>query len=178
MPSRSKIRLDAIERIKQALQSLPEHHDQEVTKTQAIRMLIPEIQAIRSRGYSLPVIIELLSEHGVAITVPSLKTMLSPSRRDGDGKQKRKAKRKAAPPAAKAEGKASPPSAQTQGAREELVKTGEKATSGASDAKAVSAVAGGAMPSVAAPGDLPVATPKAPPPRRSMFVPRPDSEEI
>jgi hypothetical protein len=178
MPSRSKIRLDAIERIKHALQSLPEHHDQEVTKTQAIRLLIPEIHAIRSKGYSFSVIVELLSEHGVAVTVPSLKTMLSPSRRDSDGKRRRKAKRKVASAAAETENKAPPSGAQTEGPREELPKTGEKPILSPSHAKAVLAVAGSMTSSVAAPGEVHVATPKAPPLRRSMFIPRPDSEEI
>ncbi len=97
MHSRTKVRLEGIERIKHAFDALPPHHDDEVTKTQAIRMLIPHIETIRAKGYGLPAIVSLLSEHGVAITVSSLKTVLSPSRRETEGKKKRKTRRKLQP---------------------------------------------------------------------------------
>ncbi len=92
MLTRSKIRLDAIEQIKRTLDALPQHHDDEVTKKQAIRMLIPNIEAIRTKGYGLPAIASFLSDHGLPITVPYLRSVLRPRHHDGDAKKERRGK--------------------------------------------------------------------------------------
>ena len=175
MQTRSKIRLDAIERIKKTLETLPQHHDEELTKKQAVRMLLPDIEAIRAKGYGLPSIAGFLSEHGIPITVAYLKTVLSPSRRDAEGGNPPKRKKllkhrggklardtvrdprdvESATRVDEAKGVA-----MTRAAAPEKVPTrvsSANAVSARRDARAVA----------------PVALPE-----RAMFVPREDSEEI
>jgi len=105
MHAKSKIRLDLIEQAHRALDALPEHRPEEVTKTQAIRKLIVPIRATQSKGYSLAAIGQVLAECGIPITTGALRAYISEARAGAEGKTKRKGK-----PAAKAP-KPPPPAA-------------------------------------------------------------------
>jgi hypothetical protein len=174
MQTRSKIRLDTIEQIKRTLEALPQHHDEEVTKKQAIRILLPNIEAIRSKGYGLPAIASFLSGHGIPITVPYLKTVISPSRHDAEGKKQRKRKdrqRLRETPARDTPGD-SQNSERSKGPAEERTAGNTKVDASKKSPAGPKKDAQGAQREVRA------GAPVAPPERRSMFVPREDSEEI
>jgi hypothetical protein len=174
MQTRSKIRLDAIERIKKTLETLPQHHDEELTKKQAVRMLLPDIEAIRAKGYGLPAIAGFLSDHGIPITVAYLKTVLCPSRQDAEGAKssKRKRRQKHRGGNSKRDSVRDP----RNGAPEAKVDEGKvaMATRSAAPEKALTALRPDAV------GARRAARAVAPvtPPGRGMFVPREDSEEI
>ncbi len=174
MQTRSKIRLDAIERIKKTLETLPQHHDEELTKKQAIRMLLPDIEAIRAKGYGLPAIAGFLSEQGIPITVAYLKTVLCPRRQDAEGaKSPGRKKRLKHRGANVRRGTARDPRNGEPEAKADEAKV-STVTRAAAPEKASTASgpdAGGARRD---------ARPVAPvaPQGRAMFVPREDSEEI
>ena len=71
-----KIPIATIEQLQRTLESKPECHIEEVTKVEAIRMLSAQIHAMRSKGYGLRAIADVLSENGVAVTAVTLKGYL------------------------------------------------------------------------------------------------------
>ncbi len=87
-----KVRIADIERLKRTMENVPEHQAEEVTTTQAVRMLSSEIHSMQAKGYGLPAIAELLSDNGLAVTATTLKTYLSEARAAGGRKNRRKAK--------------------------------------------------------------------------------------
>ena len=88
MPAKTKIGLDAIEQAHRALDALPEHRPQELTKTQAIQKLLVPIRATQSKGYSLAAIGQVLAECGIPITTGALRAYLSEANAGGGRKQK------------------------------------------------------------------------------------------
>jgi hypothetical protein len=97
MNSKIKIRLDAIEPMQRALESLPEFRAEQVTKSHAVQMLTTQIRAAQAKGYSLESIGRLLAEGGVPIPIGSLRAYLSEAA-PGARKRKRRAKGTAQPP--------------------------------------------------------------------------------
>jgi hypothetical protein len=174
MQTRSKIRLDAIERIKKTLETLPQHHAEELTKKQAIRMLLPNIETIRAKGYGLPAIAGFLSEHGIPITVAYLKTMLSPSRQDAEGAKS--SKRKKRPTHRGGNPERNTARDPRKGEPEAKVDEVKVATVTRAAAPEKAATVSGAD-AVGARRDARAVAPVTPP-GRAMFVPREDSEEI
>ncbi len=87
-----KVRVADIERLRRTLEDVPEHRAEEVTTTQAVRMLSSQIHAMQAKGYGLPAIAGLLSDNGLAVTATTLKTYLSEARAAGGRKSRRKAK--------------------------------------------------------------------------------------
>jgi hypothetical protein len=92
MNAKSKIRLEAIEQAQRALDALPQHRPEELTKTEAIQRLIVPIRATQSKGYSLAAIGNVLSECGIPITTGALRAYVSEARAVARGKKKQKAK--------------------------------------------------------------------------------------
>jgi hypothetical protein len=92
MQAKTKIRLEAIEQVQRALEALPEYRAEEVTKTKAIRILITQIRATQSKGYSLEAIGKVLSERGIPITAAALRAYVSEARGRSSRNKKRKAK--------------------------------------------------------------------------------------
>jgi hypothetical protein len=82
-----KVRVADIERLRHTMQRVPEHRTEEVTTAEAVRMLAPEIRAMRSKGYDLSAIAELLSDNGLALTPNTLKTYLGDARAGGAASQ-------------------------------------------------------------------------------------------
>jgi hypothetical protein len=93
MNTKAKIRLDSIEQAHRALDGLPEHRPEELTKTQAIQRLIVPIRATQSKGYSLAAIGKVLSECGIAITTGALRAYVSEADAGAGRKRKGRAKR-------------------------------------------------------------------------------------
>jgi hypothetical protein len=95
MNAKTKIRLDSIEQAHRALEALPEHCPEEVTKTQAIQRLIAPIRATQSKGYSLAAIGKVLSDSGIPITTGALRAYVSEAMGADGGRKKHKTKRTA-----------------------------------------------------------------------------------
>ena len=92
MSSKTKIPLDSIEQAHRALEALPEHRPEELTKTQAIQRLIVPIRASQSKGYSLAAIGKVLSDCGIPITTGALRAYVSEATAGAGGRKKHKAK--------------------------------------------------------------------------------------
>lgn len=92
MTSKSKIRHEAIERAHRALEALPQHEPDELTKGQAVQMLLDDIRATQSKGYSLDAIGKMLSESGIPITTGALRAYVSAAGGAGGKKKRRPAK--------------------------------------------------------------------------------------
>jgi hypothetical protein len=99
MTAKPKFRLDLIDQAHRALEALPEHRPEELTKAQAIEKLIAPIRASQAKGYSLTAIGKVLSDNGIPITPGALRLYVSGTRTSTLGKKKRKAKRPDTQPA-------------------------------------------------------------------------------
>jgi hypothetical protein len=94
MTAKPKFRVDLIDQAHRALEALPEHRPEELTKAQAIEKLITPIRASQAKGYSLTAIGKVLSDNGIPISPGALRLYVSGTRTSAAGKRKRKAKRK------------------------------------------------------------------------------------
>jgi hypothetical protein len=65
-----------VEKILRAAEDAPALQETEVSKTEAMRRLMPAIMTMRAKGYRLAPIASLLSDNGVAVTEVSLKHYL------------------------------------------------------------------------------------------------------
>lgn len=168
MDPRTKLRLEAVEALKRHLEALPPHREEAVTKLQAVRMLVPDIQAMQSKGYSLGAIAECLSERGLPISAVALKSYLSHVKGGVANKKGRRKLRRSGETVASE--KASPVAVRGAGrggvAFEELEAPPRRE-------ERRSAEPGKALPKASAPAAV-VAVAD----RKSMFVPRPDSDDI
>jgi hypothetical protein len=90
--SKPKIQLDSIERAHRALDALPEHRPEHLSKMQAIQKLIGPIRSTQSKGYSLEAIGKVLSECGIPITTGALRAYVSEATANDGGRKKPKAK--------------------------------------------------------------------------------------
>jgi hypothetical protein len=87
-----KVRLGDIERLRRTMQTVPEHQTEEVTMAEAVRMLSPEIEAMKAKGYSLSAIAAHLSDNGLALTMKTLKAYVGEARAGGVRKKRSKPK--------------------------------------------------------------------------------------
>jgi hypothetical protein len=76
MQARTKIRFDAIEQARRLLENAPPPETEEVTKSHAIRLLLPQIREAQSRGYSIEAITRMLSESGVQVSAHLVKDLV------------------------------------------------------------------------------------------------------
>jgi hypothetical protein len=96
MTAKPRIRIDLIDEVQGVLEALPQHQPDEVTKSQAIQRLVPQIRASRSKGYSLSAIGKVLTERGIPVTTGALRAYLSgASARPGGKRKPRQPKRTA-----------------------------------------------------------------------------------
>jgi hypothetical protein len=93
MTAKPKFRLDLIDQAHRALEALPEHRPEELTKAQAIEKLIGPIRASQAKGYSLTAIGNVLCDNGIPITPGALRLYVSGTRTSAARKTRRKAKR-------------------------------------------------------------------------------------
>lgn len=78
------IQLDTIEALKAKMKEAPEvaKEKRSVSKQEAIRELKREIQAMQKRGYTLDDIAKFMSDGGLQISTPTLKSYLQRSKAD------------------------------------------------------------------------------------------------
>ena len=172
----SKIRVVAVEELQRALDSEPECRVEEVTKLQAIRMLLPQIHAMQSKGYGLAAIAGRLSEGGVAVTALTLKSYLTQAKTAGGKKSRRKTKaRRESEPGAQVAAKGAPSAGDAMGGKAPA-ETREAVRGGGKGGQAVAPVS----PAVAAPAPAkgPVRPADEGAARRSAFVPKEDTRDI
>jgi hypothetical protein len=72
-----RIPISSVEDLKREFDNAAEHRVQEVSKTQAIKLLLPQIQIMQNKGYGLADIAARLSNKGVVVTAVGLKNCLS-----------------------------------------------------------------------------------------------------
>jgi hypothetical protein len=65
---------------------MPDYRPRLVTKTEAVRLLMPEIHSMQKRGYSLSAIASFLSEDGVSLSVMTINATM----KQAGGKERRK----------------------------------------------------------------------------------------
>jgi len=171
-----------IKQLQQALADIPECRSEEITRTEAIRILTPQIHKMQSKGYGYTAIASLLSEKGFAVNSKGLKSYLRQAkgavRKRPLGKEKE---------AQHANGGGSRDRSESQhGIRSRQ----DSATPAAPERSATeSSTRRENMPGISTgPSPLPAARPAlsrqasvqadANPQRRSAFIPRKDREEI
>jgi hypothetical protein len=178
--TRRKIPVSAIERLQRTLESTPECRIEEVTKVEAIRMLRPQILAMRAKGYGLGAIAGLLSEHGIAVTAVTLKSYLKQFK--GAGGKKSAGKIRPRPGLEDAAANVlTGPSSSAQGVHDRGAPPSSKAgrevaAEGAREAPAGASSQGAAPVATTSKGSPRPAEGGAP--RRSAFLPREDTEDI
>lgn len=99
MRDAEKVRVELIGNLQQKYDALPKCKVEEVSRAQAVRMMIPQVRAMREKGYSLAAIAKMLADDGINVTVASLTSYLKEGRRrSGRGKAKLTAVEKAVLP--------------------------------------------------------------------------------
>jgi hypothetical protein len=164
-----KVPTTAIETVRKAIQMAPDCTTKEVTKLQAIQALIPDIEQMQSKGYDWRAIASLLSEHGIAINVVTLKSYLQRSKAGGvKARRKHRGNRDADERTPRGSG---------EGAREGAAKAPAAATRGPKeDAAAPAAGPSSRIPEGAAKATPALGSDTAS--RRSAFVPEEDTDDL
>lgn len=91
---RTRVRREIVEAAHTRLRSLPAYEPDEMTMTEAVRRLLPDIHALQKKGYSLDAVADVLREEGMAISGAGLKALM---RHALDAKMRLKARRPTAP---------------------------------------------------------------------------------
>jgi len=176
MHPQTKIRFDAIERAQKLLEAAPEPRLEEVSKSHAARILIPQIRDAQSKGYSLRAIASLLADSGIPVSASLLKTLLSQERSRTVSKTNPRVeptiRRRSAPHEARSRPRPEPSSNPARAGVTASTRRGPAPESDRQedslDPRSPPAPAVASTPS----------PPPSPPHRRSSFVPRPDTEDI
>jgi hypothetical protein len=172
MQARQKIRCDAIDRARKLLETAVAPTIEEVTKSEAVRMLLPQIREARSKGYGLEAIAKMLSESGVTASASLVRDLLTEAN---------------APLVFGRDARAKSAHVRKSPVQEVRVQPRHESSSGASDSKMAPEATRSATPDrsirPAATGDgatpvLKSSSVGQPVVRRSTFVPRPDTENI
>ena len=191
MTERNKIEMEAVEKLQQRLATMPDYRPRLVTKTEAVRLLLPEILSMQKRGYSLSAIAGFLSEDGVVVSVMTLKAYMKQA---GEKKRRKKGVREAPAPSApggqrEASTKPEPPADPLKTEAKAVSNTGNAGASPAPRASDASASKGTEKEPQKGPSGSPTrSNPERPkevsPPaahasqRRSSFVVREDTEDL
>jgi hypothetical protein len=172
MQARQKIRCDAIDRARKFLETVTTPTIEEVTKSEAVRMLLPQIREARSKGYGLEAIAKMLSESGVTASASLVRDLLTEAN---------------APLVSGLDARPKSAHVRKSPARGVCVQPRHASSSGASDSKTAPEATRATTPdgSLRPAGTGDGATPVVKSPsvgqsvvRRSTFVPRPDTENI
>jgi hypothetical protein len=75
--NRSKIAISAIHQLQRQLQDAPEYTANEVSMVRAIQLLAPDIRAMKTKGYTMDQIAQMLASSGIPINATTLKSYLS-----------------------------------------------------------------------------------------------------
>jgi hypothetical protein len=77
MMKQGRFLISDVTRIRSELAKLPEHSPEEISRGGAVALLVPEIRALRRKGYSLDSIARLLTDLGLPIRMAALKRHLA-----------------------------------------------------------------------------------------------------
>ncbi len=171
MQARTKIRFDAVERARKLLESVRPPEIEEVTKSHAIRLLLPQIREAQSKGHSIEAIARMLSESGVTVSAHLIKDLVWKIGARGESKGEavlKPARRKAAAPA----------DARSRSPHEPTSKDPQVHPNATASTAIPTASAQQAPNAETAPRGQGPAPTGASPQRRSTFVPRPDTKDI
>jgi hypothetical protein len=171
MQARTKIRFDAVERARKLLEDVRPPEIEEVTKSQAVRLLLPQIREAQSKGHSIEAIARMLSESGVQVSAHLVKDLVWKvgARRESKGEAAAKPARRRAPASVDADS----PSPKEATSKEPPVQSIATKASTTIAGSAEQAPSGDSAPRGQSP-----APSGASPQRRSTFVPRPDTKDI
>jgi hypothetical protein len=87
MGDAEKISIDVVEAMQRDFDALPRCPVEKVSRADAVRRLVPQIRAMRSKGYSFAMIVELFAERGVRVSEASLAGYLKQARRRSEKKK-------------------------------------------------------------------------------------------
>jgi hypothetical protein len=163
--------MTAVEQVQRSFENAPECRVKEVSKVQAIRILIPQIRAMQAKGYDWEAIARLLSEQGIAVTAVTLKSYLHQAKAPAARKVARKLKG-----VRESERGASPERSDTAESR--TIRATARAESHADKAAPVVATPAAAKPSAEESSKAKARPAVDGTARRSAFVPEEDSDDI
>jgi hypothetical protein len=76
MDTKNKFAAETVRQLQQSLDEVAPYEATELSKQQTIRALSPQILALRTKGYSWTAVAAMLSERGVPVSVAALRTYL------------------------------------------------------------------------------------------------------
>jgi hypothetical protein len=94
MDHKNRFGTETIRRLQQSLDEMAPYQATEVSKQQAVRALLPQISALRAKGYSWTAVAAMLSEHGIPVSVAALRTYLRRVREEAASESSRPATRR------------------------------------------------------------------------------------
>ncbi len=168
MDPKNKFAAETVRQLQQSLDEVVPYQETELSKQQTLRALLPQICALRSKGYGWAAVAAMLSERGVPISVAALRTSLRRVReqaaneaRRAPTKRLREGRADAGPP------ERSPRTAPSSAQRGDTPPTQTPRQTGPATSSEVAAQH----------ATLPE-TRREPEPRRSTFAVRPDTKDI
>ena len=178
--ARRRFSIASIEQLQRTLENTPARRVEEVTKVEAIRMLSPQIHAMRSKGYGLGAIAGVLSENDIAVTAVTLKGYLKKFKSSGGTKPTRKRGHRRGPGDSQRDAPVNL-SAPIEGACHEVSPSSPKSGRGGSTGPNKGAPVGASSASTSAVGTTSEESSRAGKegaPCRSAFVPKEDTRDI
>jgi hypothetical protein len=177
-----RIPMIAIEKIQRELQDAPECPVEEVSKIRAVRLLAPQICAMQSKGYSLAAIAAMLSDKGLTVTAAALKSYLNVAK-EAQATEGRKPPKRARNRIANRsdDGNRTIPRTGVQGTSVPQSPANAAEPSNPNHSVATATTPIPSVPTSASPkgSERPVPSRSSEtPPRRSVFTPSKDSEDI
>jgi hypothetical protein len=173
-----RIPKSTIEELKRMFEDASEHHVSEVSKVQAIQMLLPQIEVMLNKGYSVSDIASMLTEKGVVVTPITLRAYL------GKFKEKSENRRVARSRSTRSAGRQAPGVSTTSKSQLVANDSSERSrpVAGSTESKSTGEVGKSSQPPKTAPptvaSEAPPRVSREPPPNRFGFVPRKDTENI
>jgi hypothetical protein len=82
MDHKNRFGTETIRQLQQSLDEMAPYQATELSKQQAVRALLPQISALRAKGYSWTAVAAMLSKHGVPVSVAALRTYLRRAREE------------------------------------------------------------------------------------------------
>ncbi len=175
-----KIPISAIQDAQRVLENAPACNTTEVTKVEAMRLLLPQIKAMQAKGYGLAHIAELLSETGISVTEVTLKNYVHRLRVQTEKAAPRRGKQTGPLDRTTLEGAERKPGAKPNlsGDSPSLPASPRRESAGSPGAAAPAAGSGTSSSSVESPRRVVSPSPQDSGARRAGFTVRPDTKDI
>jgi hypothetical protein len=169
MDRKNKFAAETILKLRQSLDEVPPYEANELSKQQTIRVLSPQILALRSKGYGWMAIAAMPSERGLPVSVAALRTYLRRVREEAtESKPQAQAKRSREVRAHTPASDRAPPFLNPPLPKSETPAAGRPLPPAATPRASTVAV-----PRATSPATRPEAEP-----RRPMFEVRPDTKDL